>query len=193
MSKELIAIRLQQSQNDTNSKWMLATAPTICLCWFFFFSLTDIIIWFPAVIQCLISMLKLSIVLDWICVHFTQQAWQYEESKHWGSAILQRERERQRAVWYYFSLSLPLSPSSLIKEINLYSDSFRLCSALQKGAISNLIKEDGIHVWNRLRVITCSYFIMKIRRWKILWSILTQLKCNRYCAIKKKYSYYDVH
>lgn len=31
MSKELIAIRLQQSQNDTNSTELLATAATVCL------------------------------------------------------------------------------------------------------------------------------------------------------------------
>lgn len=62
---------------------------------------------------------------------------------------MQRVRERESCLILFLSLSLPLSSSSLINKINLYSDSFRLCAAFQKGAISNLIKEDGIHVWKR--------------------------------------------
>lgn len=91
------------------------------------------------------------------------------------------QRERESCLIPFLS-PLSLSSSSLINKINLYSDSFRLCAALQKGAISNLIKEDGIHVWKRLRAITCSYFITEIRLRKILWSISKTAKCNRYRA-----------
>lgn len=69
------------------------------------------------------------------------------------------QREQMLQCWYsaektsclllFLSLSLLHSPSSLINEINLYSDSFRLCAALQKGAVSNLIREEEIHVWKK--------------------------------------------
>lgn len=115
-------------------------------------------------------------------MHFTQQAYSNNVK---GAAVIYC---REKAVGYHFSLSLSLSlllphySSSLIKKINLYSNGFRLCVALQKGAISNLIRKDGIHVWKRLWAITCSLFIMRRSPWKILSSISKQLKCRGICS-----------
>lgn len=112
---------------------------------------------------------------QWLCLDFTQKR---------NIATIHRQQlgwSRDCCRIAFRSHPLPQSSSSLINQINLYCDSFRLCAALQKkGAVSNLIKEDGIHVWERLQATTCSHFIKEISLWKILWSISKQLKCNRF-------------
>lgn len=179
MSKELTATRLQQSQNDTKNTECYKQLPAfVCIKQANFihkFSVRCITLCIGPMRN--ITLLKLEFQACLCGFYPTNSQQQCEES---CSDVVHREN-----CWMlFFSRFLPHSSFSLIKKINLYSNGFRLCVALQKGAISNLIRKDGARVWKRLWAIACSFFIMKISQWNILRSISKQLKCRKVCMLQ---------